>query len=565
MTTVAAVRRVVAITLLLVGMVSMAGCHWLADLEGYEVSPVATKVDLLLVVDTSRGTIMADKVELFDNAIRDLLAGLTQYVDDIHVGVVSNSLGSYGADSCKDGLKNEKAHLLSRGADGKVVPTYQDLGFLVWDHAQTASPPGHNDLDALKTQLREIVVGAGSEGCGFESTLEAWYRFLVEPAPYSKIEIIDEVAVPKGLDEALLAQRRAFLRPDSLLMVVVLSDENDCSLRVGGSNYLALQVEQPGGGEPYHLSRPRAGCALNPHDACCLSCGQPSPAGCDDSKDDCDTTLTSEEDPVSLRCFDQQRRFGVDFLNPIDRYVAGLGAKQVANYAGDMRLNPLFEGGRDPRLIVYGAIVGVPWQDITRRTELGVPDIEKGLQTPREMVKLGTWDMILGDPDTYHTPNAKWPSDALMRESREPRTEVKGLEGALHPLLGEPLAPPSAGYYANSINSHEHQLSNELQYACVFELRDDGVDCSDSSAGCVCGTNPGKNDPLCQDPESGEYTSSQRLVQAYPGIRHLQLLKRLGDRAVVGSICPSKAAWAPFAYQPATRALLETATPYLKR
>ncbi|HHH10719.1 MAG TPA: hypothetical protein ENK23_01400, partial [Sorangium sp.] len=373
---VAPLQRALAITWLLLGLVAMAGCQLVSDLHDYTFLPVANKVDLLLVVDTSRGTILADKVELFDNAIGGLVAGLANHVDDIHVGVISNSLGSYGADTCADTAANDHGRLLSRGTSGAQVATYRDMGFLVWDRNQTHSPPGYDDLAALKMQLREIVVGAGSDGCGFESTLEAWYRFLVEPAPSADVKLVDGVATPTGLDTILLQQRAAFLRPDSLLMVVVLSDENDCSLRVGAQNYLALQLYQPGGTQPYHLPPARAACALNPQSPCCVSCAQPSPVGCDDSGDMCYKPLTGQEDPINLRCFDQKRRFGVDFLTPIDRYVAGLGARRVSDGVGNLRDNPIFAHGRDPHLVIYGSIIGVPWQDLARRNDSGEPNIE---------------------------------------------------------------------------------------------------------------------------------------------------------------------------------------------
>jgi hypothetical protein len=36
------------------------------------------------------------------------------------------------------------------------------------------------------------------------------------------------------VDEVLLARRAAFLRPDSLVAIVMLTDENDCSMVPGG-------------------------------------------------------------------------------------------------------------------------------------------------------------------------------------------------------------------------------------------------------------------------------------------------------------------------------------------
>ena len=75
------------------------------------------------------------------------------------------------------------------------------------------------------------------------------YHFLIEPMPYAKAEVKCTFGISgdacgsnkievTGLDEELLAQRKAFLRADSLLAVVVLSDENDASLKPAGLNWL---------------------------------------------------------------------------------------------------------------------------------------------------------------------------------------------------------------------------------------------------------------------------------------------------------------------------------------
>src|SRR5690606_26875192 len=90
-------------------------------------------------------------------------------------------------------------------------------------------------------------------GCGYEGQLEAWVRFLVDPSPYTNIvrqpcsadssapacngPERDADGVPL-IDETLLRQRAAFLRPDSLVGVVLLTDENDCSMNSTGQSWL---------------------------------------------------------------------------------------------------------------------------------------------------------------------------------------------------------------------------------------------------------------------------------------------------------------------------------------
>ena len=55
----------------------------------------------------------------------------------------------------------------------------------------------------------------------------------------------EAMASPRRMKETLLAQRQAFLRPDSLVAVIMLSDENDCSIAVGGSSWIVGNTRRP--------------------------------------------------------------------------------------------------------------------------------------------------------------------------------------------------------------------------------------------------------------------------------------------------------------------------------
>ena len=104
-----------------------------------------------------------------------------------------------------------------------------------------------------------VVVGNrnGQVGCGYESQLESWYRFLVDPTPYDTITLdANKKVVLNGTDKVLLDQRKSFLRPDSLLAIIMLTDENDCSIRESGQFYFAAQ--QKGGSGTFHLPKARA-------------------------------------------------------------------------------------------------------------------------------------------------------------------------------------------------------------------------------------------------------------------------------------------------------------------
>jgi hypothetical protein len=580
------------------------------------------KIDLLLVIDNSAS--MADKQEIFQKTVPDLVRRLVnprcvdesgqplgeQAADplapcptpgakrefepilDIHIGVVSSSLGGHGSDQCTgtaDPSQADMAHLVTRGV--MLEETYESKGFLVWDpdtKSPSHNPQGLTDIDQLIGRLGAIVVGTSEKGCGYEAQLEAWYRFLVEPDPYERIEVPLNKSVLVGTDAVVLEQRKAFLRPDSLLAIVLLTDENDCSIRDvdDGQYFFVAQADQ----NKFRLPKPRAACATDPESPCCRSCGQTPGEGCDWSQDDCcvapcgDPTckptscqgikkLTEAEDDINLRCWDQKRRFGIDFLWPIDRYVSGLQSAHVEDRFGNLAPNPLYydldpnddnSTVRDPSLVFFAGIVGVPWQDIARRDANGKPDTLAGLdlegkavgglQTADELAANKIWDLILGDPSCYTRDPAKCrPADPLMIESPAPRTGTGPITGA--------LAPPGAGYYQNPVNGHEWNVvaGDDLQYACIFPLATPR-DCTVSTVSCDC--RPGEEaeqNPLCQDP-SGAFGNTQFSAKAYPSVRELQLLKAIGSQGIVASICPaqtSDANLADFGYRPAVGAVVE--------
>ena len=185
---------------------------------------------------------------------------------------------------------------------------------------------------------------SGQIGCGFESQLESIYRFLVDPEPYETISLVNGKATPMGIDSALLQQRAAFLRPDSLLTVLVLTDENDCSTKEYGQFYFASMLSQ--NGNDVRMFRSRQECAINPNDICCRSCVQ-SPGPCPPdptcvAPNGGPALLSAEEDDVNLRCWDQKRRFGIDFLYALDRYEQAFTAPTIPDRLGNLVPNPIF-------------------------------------------------------------------------------------------------------------------------------------------------------------------------------------------------------------------------------
>jgi hypothetical protein len=522
-----------------------------------------TKVDLLLALDNSIS--MAEKQQLFARTMPELVKRLVsprcvtsvgvvtaeptspdlpcpagsvrefEPLRDLHVGVITSSLGSHGATGAKDVCvspeHNDYAHLLGTVRPG--ITSYQGQGYLKWDPDSTSSPPGENDVQAFADSLGQMIESAGERGCGYEAQLESVYRFLVDPEPPQQIVLAagEALTVKQGVDADLLEQRANFLRPDSSVVVVLLTDENDCSIVDEGYGWLV--------GRAAPMYRSTSACLTDPNDACCQSCGEASAnAGCPSIAEDAEcqmgVKLTGEEDDLNLRCWHQKQRFGFSLLYPVARYVSGFGDGTVPSRAGQLVANPLFHRNgvdRDRSLFTLAVVGGVPWQDIATPASM----TGEGLQylTAAELTAQKRWSVIVGDPETYVEP-----TDAFMRESVEPRI------GGTNPITGENIvASSSLDPTANAINGHEQVDvgSRDLQYACTFPLPEPIV-CDrqrfDNDQGCDCFEEDlPYNRPLCQPPAGGQATTTQHYGKAYPALRELAVASQLGRRAVLGSVC----------------------------
>jgi hypothetical protein len=201
------------------------------------------KVDLLFVIDDSRG-MAARQVELARH-VPEMLTSIARNdpdarsnVLDLHVGVITSSLGSFGLPVCAS--SNDHGRLLPRarqsGCGFEASP-------LTWAF-------GRDDIADVDASC--AITSARESGCEYEAPWEALYHFLIDPAPYARAEVactLNERGEPQcgsnkivveGIDEALLAQRKSFLRPDSFLAIVMLSDENDASPQTRGPELAAV-------------------------------------------------------------------------------------------------------------------------------------------------------------------------------------------------------------------------------------------------------------------------------------------------------------------------------------
>jgi hypothetical protein len=511
------------------------------------------KLDLLLMVDNSFNTLA--KQALLSDAMGWLLgpSGPKLSADDIHIGVVTSSLGSHGAngtrDVCVQADDDDHAHLIGQLRPG--LTTFKNSGFLAW------GPGADPDIKTVLGELQPMLGALGEHGCGYEASLEAWFRFLIDPEPPATIVVPpgSSQAQAQGVDAVVLSQRAAFLRPDSVLAVVMLSDENDCSIQDEGYGWLISRAAP--------MFRSTSACK-NPNDKCCQSCAEVAAnAGCPTIATDSEcvkgSTLASSEDDLNLRCFEEKRRFGFSLLYPIARYRDGLTRQTViARSTQQAVLNPIFAGHkRHPSQVILTGIVGVPWQDLADQASLTGPGLTN--LTAAQLTQLGRWPLMIGGPDASPP---KLPADPFMIETPVDRSTA--VSATKHPLVDAALvASTSTNPQANVINGHETvNIGNrDLQAACTFPLAQP-VTCNqvafDADKGCRCFMEDNAyNRATCQPPAGGPAGITQYYEQAYPGVRHLQLLQSLGDNAVTASACPKVTTpdAADYGYRPAMKAL----------
>ena len=551
------------------------------------------KLDVLFVVDNS--VTMADKQHILSNSVASFVTRLVNPlcldaegkpvetqpatadaacttgtreftpVKDLHLGVITTSIGGHGGEVCKtatstDDHLDDRAELLPTQRSN--LPSYDNSGYLAYD---STGSTGSTDVAHVILDLQTVIDAAGEHGCGYEAPLEAMYRFLVEPEPPTSVVVTGGISTPSGINQTLLTQRKAFLRPDSAVAIVILSDESDCSIRddtvgwfVGANSRMPLST---------------TACETNANDPCCRSCASseitPRP-GCAALSEDANckniptggsyATWDALHDSLNLRCFDQQRRFGFDLLYPVERYRDALSNPQVRNRSKALVPNPLLvgdeNGPRSATLISVSLIVGAPWQDLATPASLTSGHAIEYMDGAA-LESNGRWPLLIGD----RAQNLR-PTDPFMIESIEERT-------GLNPLTNAPIvASTSTNPLANPINGHEQNLPqrDDLQFACTFPLPTPRA-CAPADVLCACSPDKmGKSDavkenrsPLCQPPEGGAATTTQYFGRGYPGTRELTFAKQLGARAVPASICPrtlTDSASPDYAYRPAFNALI---------
>lgn len=158
------------------------------------------KVDILFMIDDSPS--MAPKQKALLGSFPELVTRIQALATDgvpasFHIGVVDSDLGA-GPYTLNQG----QCHPGGDGGKLRTCATLPGISYIDYDSASGASNLGTVDVATAFTCLASV----GEAGCGFEHQLESVYRALTTPS-----------------------LNPGFLRDDALLVVVWLTDEDDCS------------------------------------------------------------------------------------------------------------------------------------------------------------------------------------------------------------------------------------------------------------------------------------------------------------------------------------------------
>jgi hypothetical protein len=184
---------------------------------------IVDKVDILFMMDDSAST--TPEIQAVVQRFPDLMKVLsTAAPASYHIGVVTSDLGSAQSTDagCTPGGLGGKLQVIGRGANnrypggGPCQPVTGGLSFIDYNlQNSTDNLPSGRSVEDQFACMSDV----GGAGCGFEHPLEAVYKALHDCMPDASGNYPD-CAIPEN---------KGFLRPDSLLAVMWVTDEDDCS------------------------------------------------------------------------------------------------------------------------------------------------------------------------------------------------------------------------------------------------------------------------------------------------------------------------------------------------
>ena len=169
-------------------------------------------VDILFMIDNTAGVLvqhnLLNNFPTFTTALRSLTGGLP----NLHIAVITSDLGAGDGSVAGCTADGGDAGIFHYTARGTCTSTNLDPGATFI-----------SDVDGVKNYTGNIddvftcIASVGNSGCGFEQPLGSVARAL-------------------GADgRPMPAENQGFLRPDALLFIVLLTDEDDCSVPPGSA------------------------------------------------------------------------------------------------------------------------------------------------------------------------------------------------------------------------------------------------------------------------------------------------------------------------------------------
>jgi hypothetical protein len=175
---------------------------------------------LLFVIDNS-GSMKEEQDSLkknFPNFVK-VLETIQGGLPNLHMAVVTSDMGSLGGPPVGDPGKGRCANNGDDGAMRELAPNVRYISDIKDDLTQMRTN-NYSTVGDLATVFSNIA-NVGTGGCGFESHLGSMRRALENPV------------------------NAGFFRESAYLGVIIIADEDDCSLKTGAGNGFFGQADLP--------------------------------------------------------------------------------------------------------------------------------------------------------------------------------------------------------------------------------------------------------------------------------------------------------------------------------